>query len=103
MPAHAAARVASRAIRLAIMEGQFKSADVLARIDNPPSDRTVRRVLCQLEADNWLRRTSPESPIWRAGRQARILGDMKDSSRTKADAEGTGPGTDSTGSFGPFS
>lgn len=102
MSEHAAARVASRAIRLAIMEGQFKLSDVTARLADPPSDRTVRRVLAQLEGDDWLQRTGEQSPIWRAGRQARVLGDMGESARTRADAEATGPGTDDAGVFGPF-
>lgn len=102
MTEHRSAAVATRAIRLAILEGAFTVVDVRRGVDDPPTERTVRRVLRQLEADGWLQRTSEESPIWRAGRQARMLGDMSESARTQADRGAAGPGTDSTNDLGPF-
>lgn len=94
MSEHRAAQVAARAIRLAILQGAFTSGEVTRGLDTPPSKATVRRVLRQLEADGWLQRSSDNSPIWRAGREARVLGDMSSSARERADRGTTGPGTD---------
>lgn len=94
MTEHRATRVASRAIRLAILQGAFTSDDVTRDLNDAPSKPTVRRVLRQLEADGWLQRSSDESPIWRAGREARVLGDMSSSARDRADRGATGPATD---------
>jgi hypothetical protein len=102
MTDHRATRVAARAIRLAILEGAFTAAAATRGLEDAPSDATVRRVLRQLEADGWLQRSSKESPIWRAGREARMLGDMSTSARDRADRTPIGPGTDALDDVGPL-
>jgi len=84
---HKAAAAASRALKLALSEGAFKSEDVRRRFARPPSRHTVRRVLRQLEEDDWLQRESEDARIWRAGMQARMLGDLSDRARQKADRD----------------
>jgi hypothetical protein len=89
---HKAAAAAGRAIKLAVSQGSFKASDVRQRFAHPPSDATIRRVLRQLEADDWLRRDTDGSSIWRAGLQARTLGDMSDRALDDADREPVQPG-----------
>lgn len=89
---HKAAAVASRAIKLAVTEGSFRAADVRRRFARPPSSATITRVLRQLEADDWLRREAEGSSIWRAGTQARMVGDMGERALQEADREPVGPG-----------
>lgn len=96
---HKAAAAASRAIKLAITDGSFKASDVQRRFARPPSSSTVTRVLRQLEDDGWLQRESEDSSIWRAGIQARMLGEMSDRALTDADREPVQPGEASEGGF----
>jgi len=91
--------VASRAIKLALSEGSFKSSDVRRGFGRPPSRHTVRRVLRQLESDGWLRRESDESRIWRAGFQARALGDLSERAEREADREAVESGGERRGGF----
>lgn len=84
---HRAAAVASRAIQLALTDGSFKVADVRRGLDDPPSGATITRVLRQLEADDWLERRSSKSSIWRAGTQARMLGDMSEGALDAAERD----------------
>lgn len=91
MATHRSAKVASRAVRLAIREGSFKSPDVTGIMTDPPSRQTVTRILRQLEADGWLMRTDSKSSIWRAGPLARRLGDLGDTARQQADRDPIGP------------
>ncbi|MDB2261824.1 hypothetical protein PM035_12900 [Halorubrum ezzemoulense] len=39
---------------------------------------TVRRVAREMEGFDWLARTSPSSPIWRAGPKAEVLMNLSD-------------------------
>ncbi|WP_340100555.1 hypothetical protein [Salinibaculum salinum] len=89
---HRATAVAARGIELAIREGIFYSNDVYSGLDEPPSQSTVTRVLQQLESEGWLERDVSESSLWRAGTKARILGDMSESAKRKADREPQKPG-----------
>jgi hypothetical protein len=89
---HRAAAAAGRAIRLALSEGRFQAEDVRRGLDDPPSESTVTRVLQQLEADDWLQRTSSNSSLWRAGPHARIYGDMDDRALEAAREPAAEPG-----------
>lgn len=97
---HRAAAVASRALKLALTEGSFKAADVTRPLSRPPSPATVTRVLRQLEADDWLERDTPRSSIWRAGFQAKALGDMSDRALDDASREPVRPGDESDDGHG---
>jgi len=57
----------------------------------------VTRVLRQLEEDDWLQRETEQSSIWRAGFQARTLGDLSDRAIEEADREPVQPGEESEG------
>jgi hypothetical protein len=92
---HRSAAVASRALKLALTEGAFKASDVRRRFTHPPSEATVTRVLRQLEEDDWLQREKDGSSIWRAGIQARALGDLSEAAVEAADAPATQPGEES--------
>ena len=92
---HRSAAVASRAIELALREGAFRANDVRRGLDEPPSESTTTRVLRQLEADGWLTRETDRSDIWRAGLQARSLGDLSDAAVEAADEPATQPGEES--------
>jgi ribosomal protein S19E (S16A) len=96
---HTGAAVAGRAIKLAMSEGSFKSEDVRRGFGRPPSRHTVRRVLRQLESDGWLTRESDESRIWRAGFQARALGDLSAQAERKAEREPVESGEERRGGF----
>lgn len=89
---HRAAAVASRALKLALTEGSFKAADVTRPFTRPPSEATVTRVLRQLEEDDWLERETERSSIWRAGFQARALGDLSERAIEQAEREPVQPG-----------
>lgn len=89
---HRSTAVAGRAIKLAVTEGSFKASDVTQPFTHEPSPATVRRVLRQLEADDWLERDTDRSSIWRAGTLARTLGDMSERSAKRAEREPIGPG-----------
>lgn len=67
MDDHRAAAVASRAICLALNEQPFLASTLAERVDDPPSIRTIRRILSQLESDNWLERRSNMSDHWYPG------------------------------------
>lgn len=94
---HRAAAVASRALKLALTEGAFKANDVRRAFSRPPSEATVTRVLRQLEEDDWLQREADGSSIWRAGFQARTLGDLSERAIEEADREPVQPGEESEG------
>lgn len=96
---HKAAAAASRALKLALSEGSFKSEDVQRAFARPPSRHTVRRVLRQLEEDDWLRRESEDARIWRAGMQARMLGDLSDRALQEADRDPVEAGEETRGGF----
>lgn len=98
---HRAVAVASRALKLALTEGSFKAGDVRRGFARPPSEATVTRVLRQLEEDDWLEREEAGSSIWRAGFQARALGDLSERAIEQADREPVQPGeeTESSGGF----
>lgn len=88
---HRGAEVASNAIRLAISRGSFKASDVTQALKNePPSKRTVTRILRQLQYEGWLRRESPNSSIWRAGTMCEHLGDMDEETLNRAEREPIG-------------
>jgi DNA-binding HxlR family transcriptional regulator len=91
---HRAAAVASRAVKLALTEGAFKAGEVRRGLARPPSKATVTRVLRQLEDDGWLQREVEGSSIWRAGFQARALGDLSERAIEAADREAVEPGED---------
>jgi hypothetical protein len=94
---HRSAAVASRAVELSLREGAFRANDVRRGLDDPPGESTVTRVLRQLEADGWLTRETEGSDIWRAGLQARSLGDLSEAAVEAADAPATQPGEESDG------
>jgi len=96
---HRAAAVAGRAIKLAMTEGSFKASDVTQRISDPPSTATVYRVLRQLEQDDWLNRQADGSSIWRAGMQAKMLGELSESAIEDADRDPVGPGEKKESTF----
>lgn len=64
MPTHRAISVASEAILLARVDDSFRLPDLKGTSDpedeQMPSNRTIRRVLQQLAASNWLDRDHPE-------------------------------------------
>lgn len=96
---HQGAAVASRALKLALSEGAFKSEDVRRGFGRPPSRHTVRRVLRQLEEDDWLERESEDARIWRAGMQARMLGDLSDRALQEAERDPVEAGDEKRGGF----
>lgn len=96
---HTGAAVAGRAIKLAMTEGSFRNEDVRRGFGRPPSRHTVRRVLRQLEADNWLAREGDESRLWRAGFQARALGDLSERAEREAEREPVESGGERRGGF----
>jgi len=67
MTEHRAAAVASKAIRFARVGRSFQLSILADELDNPPSDRTIRRVLRQLEADGWLKRDDHGDHLWQPG------------------------------------
>ena len=91
--------MASRALKLALSEGSFKSEDVRRGFARPPSRHTVRRVLRQLEEDDWLVRESEGARIWRAGMQARMLGDLSERVVEEAERDPVGAGEERAGGF----
>lgn len=97
---HRAAAVASRALKLALTEGAFKANDVRRAFARPPSEATVTRVLRQLEEDDWLERETDGSSIWRAGLQARALGDLSESAIEQAERDPVQPGEETERSSG---
>ena len=96
---HTGAAVAGRALKLALSEGAFKSEDVRRGFARPPSRHTVRRVLRQLEEDDWLQRESEDARIWRAGMQARMLGDLSDRALQEAERDPVAAGEETRGGF----
>lgn len=64
---HRSAAIASQAIRMALTRRSFHASEVADHVDEPPSDRTVRRVLRQLETDGWLQRDTDGGHLWRPG------------------------------------
>ena len=52
-----------------------------------------------MEEDDWLRRESEDARIWRAGMQARMLGDLSDRALQEADREPVEAGEESRGGF----
>lgn len=83
MPVHRAVYIASEAILLARMDDSFRLPDLKGSLDlkdeQMPSNSTIRRVLQQLEASNWLDRDHPEGRTWEAGPHVNGEGESVDS------------------------
>jgi DeoR/GlpR family transcriptional regulator of sugar metabolism len=66
------------------VEGKFKTRDL--EDDVRASSRTIRDVLSSMEKRDWVRRTSPQSPIWRAGDKAKQSLNMTEEALKNAEA-----------------
>lgn len=72
MVIYRSAKIALTALQVANEMEEFRLPelkDQLQCLDSPPSNSTIRQVLRQLEADDWLEREHPEGRIWYAGEQ----------------------------------
>lgn len=67
-----------------IADGKFRLSE-LESIEDDGQKHTARRTLRELERKGWLKRTSPQSPIWRMGEFAEMMLNVDEETLESAD------------------